>query len=163
MAHGIDVYPPAEMARPAARRRARLDVAGARAVALEGAVLLAYLALVFVAFGYRLGDVIVSDMDEGTYLLAGKLVAAGAVPYRDFMLTHPPAIAYLAGLWVGAVGPGVMPARLAYAALVLISTVPLYVVARSVTRSRVAGFFAIASYVTGMLLLANMGRTIRLE
>jgi hypothetical protein len=147
----------------AARLDGRFGAVGVRAVLVESAIVVAFLAVILVAFGYRLANVIVSDMDEGTYLLAGKLVAAGAVPYRDFMLTHPPAIAYLLGAWVSIAGAAVMPARVAYSVLVLASTVPLYVITRSLTRSQAGGLFAVASYAAGMLLLANMGRTIRLE
>jgi hypothetical protein len=157
----------AEFARPARRQASPVQAVRAFAaehpVVLEAAAVLGFLALIFLAYGYHLGSVIVSDMDEGTYLLAGKLVAEGQVPYRDFMLTHPPAIAYLLGWWVDVAGPGVMPARIAYSVVVLGSTVPLYLLARSVTASRVGGVLSIAAYTTGMLLLANMGRTIRLE
>jgi dolichyl-phosphate-mannose-protein mannosyltransferase len=129
----------------------------------ESLLLALFLCGILVALTYRLASVIVSDMDEGTYLLAGKLVAAGQVPYRDFLLTHPPVIAYLLGAWVAVAGPGVMPARIAYGVLVLLSTVPLYLMARSFTRSFAASLLAVSAYTAGMLLLANMGRTIRLE
>jgi len=46
---------------------------------------------------------------------------------------------------------------------VLVSTVPLYLVVRQLTRSRLAGLLGIVSYTTGLLLLANMGRTMKLE
>jgi 4-amino-4-deoxy-L-arabinose transferase-like glycosyltransferase len=139
---------------------ARIDM---RAAALETIMVVAFLGLALLAYGYRLGSVIVPDMDEGTYLLAGRLVAGGAVPYRDFMLTHPPAIAYLIASWISFAGPSIVAARIANAVLVLVSTIPLYLLARSLTRSRAGGLLALGSYVVGMLLLANMGRTIRLE
>jgi 4-amino-4-deoxy-L-arabinose transferase-like glycosyltransferase len=121
------------------------------------------LALVFAAYLFRLDSIVVADMDEGTYLYAGKLVSSGQVPYRDFLLTHPPVIAYLAGLWVAVFGSGVMPARIGYAILVLASTLPLSALTRTLTGSRLAGLLAMSSYTAGMLLVANMGRTIRLE
>src|SRR3954452_9979516 len=35
------------------------------------------------------------DFDEGAYSAAGQLLAAGQIPYRDWVFTHPPGIAYL--------------------------------------------------------------------
>ena len=135
----------------------------ARVLANEALVVVGLLAVVFLTYLFRLGDVVVADMDEGTYLYAGKLIAAGSVPFRDFMFGHPPVIAYLTAAWIQLFGSDVMAARIAYAVLVLASTVPLYVLARSLARSRLAGLLAVGSYTTGMLLVANMGRTIRLE
>jgi hypothetical protein len=102
-------------------------------------------------------------MDEGTYLSAGKLVAEGLLPHRDFLLAHPPLAVYMAAAWVKMAGADVMLARFANLAFVLASTVPLYLIARHLARTRVAGLLAIASYMTGIVLLANMGRTIKLE
>jgi len=102
-------------------------------------------------------------MDEGTYLYAGKLVTQGLIPYRDFLLAHPPLVVGLAAAWQMVAGSDVMSARFAYMAFVLLSTLPLYLLASRLARSALAGVLAIAVYTTGMLLLANMGRTIRLE
>jgi hypothetical protein len=129
----------------------------------EVLALLGLLTAVALAFSYRLGSVVVSDMDEGTYLYAGKLVSQGLVPYRDFLLAHPPVLVMLAAVWESVAGADVMLARGAYLTVVLASTVPLYALARNLADSRLAGFLALISYTTGMLLLANMGRTIRLE
>ena len=123
----------------------------------------ALLAAMFASFLYGLSAVVISDMDEGTYLYAGKLVAQGLVPYRDFLLGHPPLAVYLAAAWVWLAGADVMPARMANLAFVLASTVPLYLVVRKLLSSRVAGLLAIATYMSGNLMLANMGRTIKLE
>jgi len=38
---------------------------------------------------------IIHDYDEGAYSLAGKFITEGLVPYRDFMLVHPPVYVYL--------------------------------------------------------------------
>ena len=129
----------------------------------EWLALAGLLALVFVAFVFRLNSVVLSDMDEGTYLYAGKLLAEGGLPYRDFLLAHPPLLVLMAAAWERLAGSDVMAARLVYLALVLLSTLPLYGLARELARSHVAGALAVVTYTTGMLLLANMGRTIRLE
>jgi 4-amino-4-deoxy-L-arabinose transferase-like glycosyltransferase len=129
----------------------------------EALVLAGLLLAMFGAFMYGLSSVVISDMDEGTYLYAGKLVTQGLTPYRDFLLGHPPLAVYLAAAWVWLAGAEVMPARMANLAFVLASTVPLYFVVRRLARSNVAGLLAVATYMTGNLLLANMGRTIKLE
>ena len=112
------------------------------------------------AFQWRLSSVIISDMDEGTYLYAGQLMAQGLVPYRDFLLAHPPMIAWFSAAWSSLFGTSIMPIRFAYLAVVLASTAPLYALMRSVTRSQIAALLAMASCGAGMLLLANMGRTV---
>ena len=141
------------------RSRVR-ELVGARA---EIAALVAFLAAIAAAFTVRLGSVVVSDMDEGTYLYAGKLLAAGLIPYRDFLLAHPPLVVAMAAAWESFAGSDIIAARFAYMAVVLISTIPLYVLTRELAGSRLAGLLSIAAYTTGMLLLANMGRTVRLE
>jgi 4-amino-4-deoxy-L-arabinose transferase-like glycosyltransferase len=149
---------------PTSAFSARLgELVRARGVGLEIIGLLAVLATVALTYTVRLGSVIVSDMDEGTYLYAGRLLTQGLVPYRDFLLAHPPLVSVLAAIWQSAAGPDIMSARFAYMALVLASAVPLYLLTREVGSSRLAGLLAVVSYTTGMLLLANMGRTIRLE
>lgn len=132
-------------------------------IALERIALPGVLMLVFVGYLFRLSSVVVSDMDEGTYLYAGKLVSDGLIPYRDFLLAHPPLVAVLGAAWANLFGADVMPARLAYSVLILTSTVPLYVLTRSIGRSQLMGLIAVTGYTSGMLLLADMGRTIRLE
>jgi hypothetical protein len=129
----------------------------------EALLVAGLLAAMFASFLYELSAVVISDMDEGTYLYAGKLVAQGLVPYRDFLLGHPPVAVYLAAAWVWLAGAAVMPARMANLAFILLSTVPLCLVVRKLVGSRVAGLLAIATYMSGNLMLANMGRTIKLE
>jgi hypothetical protein len=102
-------------------------------------------------------------MDEGTYVYAGALIARGLMPYRDFMLAHPPLIAFLVAGWANAFGAAIVPLRLAYIATILGSTLPLYATVRRITSSHIAPFLSVVVYTSGMLLLANMGRTVRLE
>jgi hypothetical protein len=130
---------------------------------MERLALLGVLLVIFAAFLYRLDSVIISDMDEGTYLYAGKLLAQGELPYRDFLLAHPPAIVLLTGGWERLFGSEIMPARIAYLVVILVSTVPLYAITRTLARSALVALVSVATYTAGMILLANMGRTIRLE
>lgn len=128
----------------------------------ETATLVAVLVAMFVAFQWKLRSVIITDMDEGTYLYAGQLIADGLVPYRDFLIAHPPLVPLLAAGWFETVGTTLMSARVAYLVLVLASTVPLYALTRRIG-SHIAALIAIAAYMAGMLMLSNMGRTVRLE
>jgi len=118
---------------------------------------------VFAVFTFHLDSVLISDMDEGTYVYAGALIARGLAPYRDFMMAHPPLIAFLVAGWAHAFGPALVPLRFAYIAVVLGSTLPLYALVRRITPSSIAPVLSIVVYTSGMLLLANMGRTVRLE
>jgi hypothetical protein len=125
--------------------------------------LLAMLLAVFAAFQLHLGSVIISDMDEGTYVYAGQMIARGLVPYRDFLLAHPPLIALLAAGSSQLFGPDLMSVRAAYLLIVLASTIPLFLLLRSLQVTRPAALLALVTYTSGMLIVANMGRTVRLE
>jgi 4-amino-4-deoxy-L-arabinose transferase-like glycosyltransferase len=130
---------------------------------LDIGLVLATLAVVFAVFHVHLGSVFVSDMDEGTYVYAGQLIARGLVPYRDFLLAHPPAVALLAAGSAWLFGPDLMSARALYMIIVLLATIPLYALVLEISRSRAASLLALVIYTSGMLLIANMGRTFRLE
>jgi hypothetical protein len=155
-----EVQPDAET--PAASDQERAEETGGYRPG-EVLTFLGFLALMCVSFVFRLRSVIISDMDEGTYVYAGQLIERGLVPYRDFMLAHPPLIAVLVAGWCHAFGCELMSVRLAYIALILLSTIPLYALVRRVSSSRSAALLTIVSYTSGMLLVANMGRTVRLE
>jgi len=137
--------------------------AGARLWRREWPAAILALVALFVAFQFHLRSVIIPDMDEGTYVYAGQLIARGLVPYRDFMLAHPPLIAVLVGGWSRLVGPDLMPVRIAYILVILTTTLPLYALVRHETSSPRAALLTLVTYLTGMLLVANMGRTVRLE
>jgi hypothetical protein len=130
---------------------------------IEWLALLVILVIAALGFMVRLDSVVISDMDEGTYIYAGKLLAEGQLPYRDFLLTHPPMIALITGAFQWLFGTDIMAIRLVYLVLVLASTVPLYASASRLANARAAGLVSVAVYLSGMLLLANMGRTVRLE
>lgn len=106
---------------------------------------------------------IVPDMDEGVYVYAGKLISEGSRPYRDFMLAHPPLVPYLAALaWV--VGGGSLAFTRWFAiALTLASCIPLYLLARRIASSAAAGVVAVCIYLVGLVWIAHLGRTMRLE
>jgi hypothetical protein len=129
----------------------------------EGWFLAALLVAMFAAFQLHLATVIIPDMDEGTYLYAGELFSKGLVPYRDFLLAHPPAIALYGAACFDIFGSSILAPRIVYLALILASTVPLFALVRSVSGLPRAALLSVATYMTGMLLVANMGRTVRLE
>jgi hypothetical protein len=137
-------------ARPAVARR-------------ERAWLLLLLVALFAALQHRLGAVVIPNMDEGTYFHAGRLIERGLVPYRDFMVAHPPLLPWLCAALVRWVGDDLLASRRIYTLLVLLGDVPLYLLARRLTRSTVASLLAVATYAVGLLFIANMGRTLLLE
>ena len=136
---------------------------GVSALALDVASLVGVLALIVAGLLVRLSSVIISDMDEGTYIYAGKLLAQGQIPYRDFLLTHPPVVVLFTGAIVWLFGPDTMVVRYAYMAVIIGAMVPLYMLTRHLSRSHLAGLLSVAIYTAGMVLIANMGRTVRLE
>jgi hypothetical protein len=155
---GIQVFKARSLSRVALRRPLRLS----RDARWEVLGLATLFALVAMGYLYRLGSVIVPNMDEGTYLYASKLIADGQVPYRDFYLAHPPLMMYFFALPTKIFGPDVMAARFVNMAFVFLSMVPLYLIVRDLS-GKAAALFATSLYVVGMLALANTARTIRLE
>ena len=103
------------------------------------------------------------DADEGIYVYAGKLIAEGQRPYRDFMLAHPPMVALVAALfWI--IGRGSLAAtRWLTVLLTLGSCVPLYLLAKRISGKALAGLLAVSLYFAGLVWIANLGRTMRLE
>jgi hypothetical protein len=134
-----------------------------RAMLMEAGVLVAVLAAIVATYSYRLTSVVVPSQDEGTYLYAAKLIAQGEVPYRDFFIGHPPLLMYTMAIPFKLFGVEVMAARYFYMGLVLVSTVPLYLLVRHLSQNRWTALLAVPLYTAGMLFIANTGRTVRLE
>lgn len=118
---------------------------------------------ILAAFQFRLGSVVINDMDEGTYLYQGRLIAEGFVPYRDFFVAHPPLVPLFGAATYWLFGDSLALARAAYSVIVLLLACPIYAVVRHHTQSAVAAVLAIVAYSVGLLAIANMGRTVRLE
>ncbi len=117
----------------------------------------------FAAYQFRLDSVLIADMDEGAYLYQGRLIAQGLVPYRDFFAAHPPLVPLFGTLTYALFGDSLAAARALYAIVALALAVPVALVVRRQTSSAAAGALAFATYAAGMLAVANMGRTVRLE
>ncbi len=110
----------------------------------------------------HLRSLIVADPDEGTYVYAGRLMAEGLTPYRDFMIAHPPLVpALVAAVWK--FDPSLMMARIVFLLLVSVLGLATFALVRRITSSAEAGLAAMALQTLGMLFVANMGRTVRLE
>ena len=128
----------------------------------EVAILVGVLLAIGVGQSAHLGSIIYSDADEGTYVYAGRLLAEGKIPYRDFLFAHPPLLpAMVAVVWK--IHPGIMPARLCFLGLNLLGGAALYILARATFRKPLLALLTVALYMLGMLCVANMGRTVRLE
>lgn len=123
------------------------------------------LLLVGILLGYqvRLESVLVPDMDEGTYLYQGRLMVEGLVPYKDFFIAHPPLVPVYGALVYVVFGESITIARLLYAIGILALASPIYFVVRRNTQSAAAGALGYVTYAAGILAVANMGRTVRLE
>jgi hypothetical protein len=135
---------------------------GVRSSLADWSLVVALLVTLGLASGFRLSMLVVPEMDEGIYVYAGKLIAEGSQPYRDFMFAHPPLVPYLAAvLWK--IGGSLESTRWLAIGITLVSSLPLFVLARRLTGSAAAGLFAVALYVTGLIWIANLGRTLRLE
>lgn len=129
----------------------------------EWVLLSALLVLLGLASVYRLREFVVPDMDEGVYVYAGKLITEGSRPYRDFMLAHPPLVPYLAALFWKIGGNSLAATRWLTVALTLASCVPLFLLARRLAAATAAGVIAVVIYHAGLIWVANLGRTVRLE
>ena len=135
---------------------------GLRSFLADWILVVALLVTVGLAFAFRLQMLIVPEMDEGIYVYAGKLIAEGGRPYRDFMLAHPPLVPFLAAiLWK--IGGSLEATRWLTIGMTLMSSVPLFVLARRLAGSAAAGLLAVALYNTGLIWVANLGRTVGLE
>jgi hypothetical protein len=78
------------------------------------------LALILLAANLYLGDL---NQDEGWYLYAGKQVASGALPYRDFAFTQAPVAPFVyAALWPAVERWGLAGGRLVTAAFGFLTT-----------------------------------------
>lgn len=117
----------------------------------------------FLALAWRLPSLVVSDADEGTYIYAGRLLTEGRFPYRDFLFAHPPGMILLtASAWLVS-GGSLLGVRLFFLGLALLGLVPAVLLVQRFTRSWIAGLAAGEAVVVGLLFMANMGRTARLE
>lgn len=77
------------------------------------------------------------NQDEGWYLYAGRLVSEGQVPYRDFVTTQGPVMAYFYGLVYPLVAlGGVVAGRAITAGLGLLSVILSMCLARRISRQR---------------------------
>lgn len=134
-----------------------------RSSVMEWGILLAVLGALGAASLWRLDEMIVPDMDEGVYVYAGKLISEGSRPYRDFMFAHPPLVPYVTSLaWI--LGGGSLAFTRWFAIVVtLASCIPLYLLARRIAASAAAGLLAVCIYLVGLVWIAHLGRTIRLE
>lgn len=92
--------------------------------------------------------------DGNAYLYMAKLVADGAVPYRDFFYASPPLIVYAAA-WVGTIGGfswrifGWLPVLLTAADAVIIYCLGF------TSRSRLTGLAAAIGYLFSFVVLAT--------
>ncbi|MHB8792865.1 MAG: hypothetical protein ACYC6O_05955 [Thermoleophilia bacterium] len=73
-------------------------------------VLLAFIVL-FLALGLAGVDRSCLDAADSTYLITSRALADGQMPYRDFLVAHPPLL-FLLGAPMAKIGAGVIPFRI---------------------------------------------------
>jgi len=106
------------------------DAVTVGALTLGGLAYFSYIAVVFFL-----------DHDEGFYAMAGRMLADGLVPYRDFFYPQMPYTALLYGAWGSLFGFSMLSLRLCHA---LINTITTMLVAHAVVR-RASPSMAVAS------------------
>ncbi|MEO6326797.1 MAG: hypothetical protein ABIT01_20670 [Thermoanaerobaculia bacterium] len=89
----------------------------------------------------NLGRSVVPGLDEGIYLYAAKLISGGALPYRDFFLSHPPLLFFGAAALLGT-GLDMDGFHFLYTLWFFSLLVPVCYVARTLSRSAAAGLVA---------------------
>lgn len=100
--------------------------------------------VVLYAFAVWFGNL---NQDEGWYLYAARLVADGAVPYRDFFFTQGPVMPHVYGALSGLWSPhGVLGGRVATACLGLLSCVLAGLLARRAVPSQRAAEAGIVAF-----------------
>jgi len=95
------------------------------------------------------------DYDEGTYLLIGKLINQGYLPYRDIFAVHPPGYYYLLALWMKVFGFSYIVGRSLSLFLGGISVVIAYLIGKELKDEKLG--FVVASIIAldPMLLHVN--------
>jgi hypothetical protein len=79
-----------------------------------------------------------AEFDEGVVLAAAQRVAAGEMPYRDFLWPYGPAQPYLLGAWFELLGPSLLSWRILRVLCDAALAVTLYVLARREAPPRLA-------------------------
>lgn len=87
------------------------------------------------------------DSDEGVYAEAGRFIAHGFVPHRDFPLFHMPLLPILIGIGLKLLS-GMYQLRVIFLLLNCLAAVPLYITLRRIQDNAGAALLAILFYLT---------------
>jgi 4-amino-4-deoxy-L-arabinose transferase-like glycosyltransferase len=90
------------------------------------------------------------DDDEGSYVLAAKLILSGKIPYRDFFLPQLPVLPYVVAGWAALAGESWIALRLLTAAIAVVVGALLYVLVMR-QHGRVLGTCALIAYTFSTL------------
>ncbi|MCL4553249.1 MAG: glycosyltransferase family 39 protein, partial [Candidatus Marsarchaeota archaeon] len=102
-------------------------------------------------------------LDEGVYLYAASLMADGYVPYKDFLLVHPPGLEAVEAVGLALLGPNIPAFRILYLAFVLSGVLPLYGIAKKVSPKTEVALLAVFLFLTSTQLALRYFRGIMLE
>ncbi|MCM8766348.1 MAG: glycosyltransferase family 39 protein, partial [Candidatus Omnitrophica bacterium] len=86
--------------------------------------------------------------DEGIYLYSAKLITQGYLPYRDFILTHPPLAIFLIALFFKFWDERLFLLRIFYALFIQTAIFPLFILVKKNTKSIWAALTAVALFST---------------
>ena len=95
------------------------------------------------------------DYDEGTYLLIGKLITQGYLPYRDIFAVHPPGYYYLLALWMKIFGFSYIVGRSLSLFLGGISVIIAYFIGKEIKDEKLGFVLALIIALDPMLLHVN--------
>lgn len=115
------------------------------------------LGLVTLALFVVIAEWLPLDLDEAYYVIAGTIVSAGKVPYRDFFFPQTPLSAYVFGAWSSAFGVGFVNSR--YLGAILAAATGLLITV--VVRRRVgigSAVIALGYYVLSIQVVLWMPR-----
>ena len=94
------------------------------------------------------------DADEGSYLLASRLVLLNKKPYLDFFYNQAPLLPYVYGAWLRLTGTSWISGKILAAALTSLLGTLLYVDVWRRTRSALAGGVATILFASSTLVFA---------
>jgi 4-amino-4-deoxy-L-arabinose transferase-like glycosyltransferase len=82
--------------------------------------------------------------DEGVYLYPAKLISQGYLPYRDFMLSHPPLTMFVIAIFFKLFGVDLFLLRALYVLFVQSAILPIYILVKNHTKSTWPAIISVA-------------------
>jgi len=97
---------------------------------------------------WNLGKLILPGSDEGVYLYSAKLLDQGLIPYKDFFLSHPPFLFFIAQILLRVFNYNINIFHLVYTILVFLAIFPIYQITYKLTKDELASLLSIILFST---------------